>query len=520
MFAGRATEDVGLTEHHAAPALQNDPFGDGILLRERREVLNVHVERGVADLGTVRRADGGNHDGIDQCGDRAPVHDSHGLLEFGLEGQDHAAVPDPHGLDLETHQGGEIDAFPFSEAGPPGGGIGGQFLEVLFGVFHVNTVSRRPRAGQNAPVERIRRGRVLLADLGLVPATVTIDEGRIVSIDAERSGTPASGADVDAILVPAFVDLQVNGLEDVDVWASALDADDDAWDRLDDLLIDRGVGTWCPTLVTARVDDYPTAMSHLMRRTPSERRPRIAGVHLEGPFLGSAPGAHRRDLVTRPTIEFFDGLPEVPLIVTMGVEDELATDTIRELVRRGIIVSMGHTRPDRPCYEAAVDAGVRMATHVHNAMSGMAHRDPGLATWVLNDDRVIAGLIADGVHVHPDIVRLTFRCKPDGVALVTDSVATRRGTAGPVTLNVVDGAPRLPDGTLAGSATTMSESLRTCRNAGVPLDLALRAATATPAAAIGRDDIGVIRVGARADLVELNDSLDVTSVWLGGHRLR
>lgn len=368
-------------------------------------------------------------------------------------------------------------------------------------------------------MEQIRRRRVLLPEHGLVPATIAVDGGRIAAVEAAPDDSASAGR-IDTILVPAFVDLQSNGVEDVDVWASALAADDGSWDRLDDLLIDRGVGTWCPTLVTAAADNYADAMSYLTQRPVDERRPRIAGVHLEGPFLGSANGAHRRDLVSRPVIDFFDALPHLPLMVTMGVEDEHAPETIRELVRRGITVSIGHTRPNRSSYEDAIDAGARMVTHLHNAMSGMAHREPGLATWALNDDRVIAGLIADGVHVHPDVVRLTFRCKPDGVALVTDSVATRRGTAGPTAVRVVDGAPRLADGTLAGSASTMSDGLRVCRAAGVPLDLALRAATTTPARAIGRDDVGVIRVGARADLVELNEDLNITAVWLGGLRLR
>lgn len=375
--------------------------------------------------------------------------------------------------------------------------------------------------GQNARVERIRHDRVLLPEGGLGPATITVVDGRIVAVEPADSGTPrTNGSSSGSILAPAFVDLQVNGVDDVDVWSTALESDDERWDRLEQLLIDRGVGTWCPTLVTASAGKYAPAMAYLASRTSRADRPDAAGVHLEGPFLGSSTGAHRAELVEPPTRDFFDALPSTPIIVTMGAEHENSANVIGDLVRRGAVVSIGHTRPERRGYEDAVAAGARMVTHVHNAMSGMAHRDPGLATWALNDDRVVVGLIADGVHVHPDIVLLTFRSKPDGVALVTDSVAWRSGRAGPVRMTLVDGAPRLPDGTLAGSATTMSHSLRVCRSAGVPLEDALRAATSTPARVIGRGDVGSIRVGARADLVSLNDDLDVVGVWLGGARLR
>jgi len=387
-------------------------------------------------------------------------------------------------------------------------------------VFHADTVSRRAHGGQNAPVERIRRQRVLLPDRGLVPATVTIDAGRIVAIDLDENTGGSSEDPGVEILAPAFVDLQVNGVDDVDVWATAAAGDDAAWDRMNESLIARGVGTWCPTLVTASTDDYRAAVEFISGRMLRDGVPRIAGTHLEGPFLGSATGAHRRDLVTAPDMTLFDGLATLPSIVTLGAEHALAPSIIRELVARGVTVSIGHTRPDRRGYEEAVESGARMVTHLHNAMSGMAHREPGLATWALNDDRIVAGLIADGVHVHPDIVRLSFRCKPEGIALVTDSVAWRRGAAGPVVMKVVDGAPRLPDGTLAGSVTTMSESLRVCRGAGVPVETALRAATATPARVIGRSDVGAIRVGARADLVVLDADLDVVGVWLAGTRLR
>ncbi|MFZ9564540.1 MAG: N-acetylglucosamine-6-phosphate deacetylase [Ilumatobacteraceae bacterium] len=366
---------------------------------------------------------------------------------------------------------------------------------------------------------RLECARTLLPDGNVGPACVEVDGGIITSVESLTSV-----ADNGHILAPAFVDLQVNGVDDVDVWRTARDQDRAAWDRIGSLLIEQGVGTWCPTLVTANSERYAEAVSFIGKFVEPQgdpelaypERPRVAGVHLEGPFLGSAIGAHRADLVEAADVGFLESMSATPAIITVGAENPGVVDVIRTARRAGIVASIGHSRPSRDQYEAAVDAGARMITHLFNAMSGMAHREPGLATWVLNDDRVVAGLIADGVHVHPDMIRLAFRCKPDAIALVTDAVAWRVGSAGPVSMQLIDGAPRLTDGTLAGSVATMTDCVRVCVKAGVPLADALMAATSVPARVLGLDDVGRIAVGCRADLVELDADMNVVRTILGG----
>ncbi|MFM8563323.1 MAG: N-acetylglucosamine-6-phosphate deacetylase [Acidimicrobiia bacterium] len=365
----------------------------------------------------------------------------------------------------------------------------------------------------------VESARTLLGDAGLVPARVTIADGLIVAID--RLGPAESPPDDATTLGPSFVDLQVNGVDEHDVWEIALAGDVDAWDDLSERLVDAGVGAWCPTLISSALTNYPAAMGFLASRTDD---PRVLGVHLEGPFLGSALGAHRVEAVREPEKvgDFVLGLGSSPVLMTIGCEHPGSARAIEELTDRGIVVSLGHTQPDRAGYEAAVVAGARMVTHLFNAMGGLGHRDPGLSAWVLRDDRVVAGLIADGVHVHPDMIELAFHCKPDGIALVTDTVAWRSGRVGSVVVATAafDGAPRLPDGTLAGSNATMSRCLRTCVAAGVPLERAWRAATRTPARVMGRLDRGVLAVGARADLVRLDDRLEPVAVWSMGTRVR
>jgi N-acetylglucosamine-6-phosphate deacetylase len=345
---------------------------------------------------------------------------------------------------------------------------------------------------------------LVLTPEGLVgPAAVTVEGDRIVAVE------PASDAP-DLVLAPGFVDVQVNGVDDVDV--AARDAD---WDRLDQLQHAAGVTTWCPTLVTAPLDD----MRARTERVPA--RPSIAGVHLEGPFLGGRPGAHPRDLLRPIDLDWLRALPSTVRLVTIAPELDDAVAATELLVGRGIAVSLGHSSATQEQVRACVDAGARMVTHLFNGMEPLHHREPGVVGAALTDDRIVAGLIADLVHVHPTAIAVAFRAKPERIALVTDAVAWRAMRIGRIEVAHDGTAPRLPDGTLAGSSLTMDQAIRNVVHvAGIPLDAALRAATATPASVIGLDDRGVIAVGRRADLVVLEpDSLVVRDVWAGGEQV-
>ena len=357
----------------------------------------------------------------------------------------------------------------------------------------------------------IRAARVFTEAGWLGPSEVVLSDGRIDAV------VPLDeGADVpDVLLVPGFVDLQVNGIDDIDVWsAEGLD-----WERLDGRLVAQGVTSWCPTLVTAPLDAYarPLASIAAHRAAGGPGRPDLVGTHLEGPFLGGAPGAHRRDLLAPIDLEWLADLPEHVRVVTLAPELHGALDAIRLLVDRGIVVSLGHTTATHEQVHAAIDAGATMATHLFNGMSGLHHREPGVAAAVLADDRVCAGLIADGVHVDPRMIDLAVRLLGRRTVLVTDAVAWRAGRVGAVGIALRDGAPRLPDGTLAGSALTMDAAIRVCVDrAGVPLWAAVHAASTAPARALGLLDRGDIAAGCRADLVELDHELRVLRTWSGG----
>jgi len=350
---------------------------------------------------------------------------------------------------------------------------------------------------------------VLTPDGWTGPTRVHVTGARIAALEpVDRVGT-------DRRLVPGFVDLQVNGIDDVDV-AHARGAD---WDRLDQLLLAQGVTTWCPTLVTMPLDRYERPLQRIaeaMARGDAPR-PTIAGAHLEGPFLGRSPGAHPRALIVPVDLDWLASLPAHVAVVTLAAEQPDAVPATRLLSAAGRLVSIGHTQCSEAEFDACVAAGARLTTHLFNGMSGVHHREPGVAVFSMTNPAVSASLIADGVHVHPRVLHLAAAALGvDRTVLVTDAVAWRAGSVGDIGMAMRDGAPRLPDGTLAGSAVTMDAAIRHCTAAGIDDAHAFRAASTNPARLLGLHDRGSIEVGRRADLVGLVDGITVEQVWVAG----
>lgn len=358
-------------------------------------------------------------------------------------------------------------------------------------------------------VTPIDAARVLTPEGWTGPARVHVDRGVVTAVE------PDDRVRSHRSIVPGFVDLQVNGIDDVDV-STARGSD---WGRLDGLLLAQGVTSWCPTLITAPLDRYAAPLERIgdaMRRDDGPR-PTIVGAHLEGPFLGGAPGAHPREHLAAIDLEWLEGLPDHVAVVTLGAEQPGAFEATRRLTAAGRLVSVGHTTATAAEVDAVAAAGARLATHLFNGMSGVHHREPGVATFVMTNPALSASLIADGVHVHPRVLALAWQALgPRRAVLVTDAVAWRSGAVGAVGIAVRDGAPRLADGTLAGSALTMDAAVRTCVAAGVDEVDALRAASTNPSRLLGLADRGEVRSGLRADLVALSPDLEVEQVWVAG----
>jgi N-acetylglucosamine-6-phosphate deacetylase len=366
-------------------------------------------------------------------------------------------------------------------------------------------------------VQRLLAREVITPRGAIGPASVVIDGERIIGVERVTGPVP------DRTLTPGFIDLQVNGIDDVDVAHASTVGD---WDRLDAALLAQGVTTWCPTLVTAPLDAFGAPLDRIAARALEHDgpRPRIAGAHLEGPFLGGAPGAHPKHLIRSPDLDWLSALPDIVRLVTLAPEQPGAIEAIELLTRRDIVVSLGHSTASYEQAIAAIDAGATLVTHTFNGMGPLHHREPGLVGAALSDDRVAACVIADLVHLHPAAITTVLRAKGmERAVLVTDAVAWRAGRVGEEVrmrfdpADVRGAAPRLADGTLAGSALTMDVAIRNVvAQCGASITDAVAAASTVPARVLGLHDRGAIEAGRRADLVALDADLRVESVWIGG----
>ena len=357
---------------------------------------------------------------------------------------------------------------------------------------------------------------VLAPDRDLTPGFVTIADGRFTAV---ASGIPpADSANPvlrfpEGALIPGLIDLQINGAAGVD----CLRAEPPAYETLGRYLAGTGVTGYLPTIISAPLEEMRRAASSAADASRAAgARPEILGVHLEGPYINPLRrGAHRAQNLRHPSVpEIAETLRRAQgavRIVTLAPELEDAESMVRFLVAERVVVSVGHTDAGYDEVRDAARWGVRFVTHVFNAMRGLHHREPGAVGAALLTRGLTVGVIADGVHVHPAVLRLIARTAGTGrIALVTDAVAAAgmgRGsfTLGTGAVEVRDGAPRLADGTLAGSILRLDLAVRNfAAYAEVSFREAVQAATLSPARLLGLDRKGRIAVGADADLVVLD----------------
>ena len=366
----------------------------------------------------------------------------------------------------------------------------------------------------------ITAGTVILPDRELSPGWVEVRGGRIVALGA---GDPPRAADVSfpvEVLAPGFVDAHNHGgggvsFHDADPRAAA--------DRI--VRTHRGLGTttMMASLVTAPLDE----MERLVRALAElVREGLLAGIHLEGPWLSPAHrGAHAEEWLRVPDAASVDRLMRAGdgavRMVTIAPELAGGLDAVARIVGYGAVAAVGHTDADYDLTRAAIAAGASAGTHVFNAMRPLHHRAPGAALALLEDPAVFAELVADGVHLHPGIVRMITQ-SPARPVFVTDAMAAAGAEDGDYKLGaldvrVTDGQARLTDGTIAGSVLTLSDAVAyAVLTAGVPLADAVRAATQNPADLLGLADRGRIQTGLRADLVVLDADLRVRATLLTG----
>ena len=331
------------------------------------------------------------------------------------------------------------------------------------------------------------------------------------------------------LLAPGFVDIQVNGgggvmLNDHPDVASI--------ETICRAHAPFGTTALLPTLIT----DTPTITAAAVAAGAEAARnkvPGFLGLHLEGPHLSVArKGAHDPALI-RPMTDadeaaLIGARKELPVLLTTIAPESVDPARVTALVKAGIIVSLGHSDTDYETATAFAEAGAMVATHLFNAMSQIGNREPGLAGAAIDSGSLYAGIIADGIHVHPATMILALRGKkgPGKILLVTDAMATIGTDMTSFTLNGrtiyrKDGSLRLADGTLAGADLDMISAVRFIhRVVGLDLDEALRMASLYPAEAIGQAHrLGRFANGTAADIVCLSKDLDVKAVWIDGEKV-
>lgn len=337
-----------------------------------------------------------------------------------------------------------------------------------------------------------------------------------VAFESAIEEVAVTGGGADYIL-PGLLDLQINGAFGIDVMSAA------AADlvRLADRLAREGITSFLPTAITA-------PLNHLQRveRAVAEARAReqalatgaaIVGLHLEGPFISKARlGVHPEASACEPRGEPLEASLAMPglRLITLAPELPGAIEAITRLRRRAVAVALGHSDATIAQARAALAAGASMFTHLFNAMRPLHQREPGIIGAALADSAACAAVIPDGVHVHPEILRLVYRLRAArGIALTSDSVAEAK-------TGVEQRAARTPDGRLAGSLISLLDGVRLMvQEVGISLGEAALMAAANPARILGLSDRGRLIPGARADILVLDKQLRLKAVFISGREL-
>ncbi|HEY1937187.1 MAG TPA: N-acetylglucosamine-6-phosphate deacetylase [Candidatus Angelobacter sp.] len=361
---------------------------------------------------------------------------------------------------------------------------------------------------------------------------LVIEDERITAYGSrEHVAVPAHARHYDfpdKIIAPGFIDIHIHGGSGCDV----MEANSSALAAIERGMFKNGVTSYLPTTVTAPLTDTLRSLEHLGKAIRNESispgRSRPLGIHLEGPFISHAKrGVHPPENLISPSPAILCQMHEASggavRMMTIAPELQGAKETITEAARLGIQSSLGHSNATLAEANAGIDAGARHATHTFNAMRALGHRDPGILGAVLTDDRVTADLIADGLHVAPEVIKLFFRTKGiDGAILITDAISATGMPDGKYKLGgfevEVKGDRCDLNGKLAGSVLTLDRAVRNAMSF-VPLTLqeAVKLVTLNPARMLGLDDgRGQLVTGGIADLVVLTPAGEVTATMAAG----
>ncbi|WP_342570928.1 N-acetylglucosamine-6-phosphate deacetylase [Paenibacillus sp. FSL R5-0749] len=333
------------------------------------------------------------------------------------------------------------------------------------------------------------------------------------------------------LIVPGFIDIHVHGGNGEDF----MDASPEVLDKITSFHSTQGTTAMLATSMTAPKERLDSVLAEVARYRSGEMPyAQLEGVHLEGPFFSPKwPGAQNPEHIILPDVSWLETwekqYPGLIRQVTLAPEREGALEVISWLREQRVTAALGHTDATYEEVERAVEAGLHHAVHTFNAMTPLHHRLPGAAGAVLNDPRISAEVIADGIHVHPAAISILAQLKQhnDQLVLITDAMSAAglddgEYKIGDLPVIVKHGEARLKDGgALAGSTLTMIRGFRyLVQEVGLSLNAASRAASLTPARLLGIDyRTGSLAQGKQADIVLLNAELDIEGVWVKGRRV-
>jgi len=353
---------------------------------------------------------------------------------------------------------------------------------------------------------------------------ITLRDG-IVADARQMAQRPSNAERVDGLIIPGLIDLHIHGGKGADF----MDGDADANARILRYHASQGTTALAATTLSGSPQALEKAVKAIVK-TQAAKRPgsEICAIHLEGPYIDlDRAGAQDRPSIRPADIQEIATLIGLApghfrFLITLAPELEGARALI-EHYRSRVLFSIGHTSADYAEAVAALEWGAKHFTHLFNAMTGMHHREPGVVGAAFVSTDATAELIADGVHVHPAMLRIAVMSMPNRIALITDAIRACGLADGTYKLydtevTVADGAARMKGGTLAGSVLTMSRAVQNMVElAGLPLETVIPLATEVPARVLGINDRkGKLDTGFDADVVVLSPKFAVERVFVRG----
>lgn len=369
----------------------------------------------------------------------------------------------------------------------------------------------------------LKNAEILNENFEFVIGDLAIENDKIAGINLENT----NGEIIDCTnlkILPGFIDIHIHGTGGADV----CDAESKSIQKMSENLTRHGVTSFCPTTMTLSSEELENIFSVVANEKGKEKGAYIHGINMEGPYISLAKkGAQKAEHVRKPDIEEFrklNSICNVSLVDIAPEEDE--NNAFSKEASKICTVSAAHTSADGEAAKKGFENGITHATHLFNAMTGIAARVPGVAGAVFDSDSVRAEIICDGFHVNPITLRMAFKILgEDRTIVISDSMKAADCSDGDYMLGgqtvfVRDGKALLEDGTIAASTSNLFDEFKNLISFGIDFRHAVKSCTINPAKAIGADKTtGSIKAGKYADLLLVDENFNIKNVFVKGKKI-